>query len=91
MSGLADKIMLQRIGEAMVVLNAETGQYYELNESGADMLEAWLRHDGATTPIVAELARRYDAPADELASDLSALLAELSAAGIIHPAADAKR
>lgn len=82
---LAGKIMLQRIGEAMVILNAESGQYYELNESGADMLEAWLRHDGASAPVVAELARRYDAPATELASDLSALLADLSAAGIIDP------
>ena len=78
--------MLQRIGEAMVVLNAETGQYYELNDSAADMLELWLQHEGQADLIVAELSQRYTAPAAELNADLKTLLRELTSAGIITAA-----
>ena len=83
MNALQQQVMLQRIGEAMVVLNAETGQYYELNDSAADMLELWLRLEGRVDLIVAELSQRYAAPAAELSADLKALLRELTSAGII--------
>ncbi len=76
--------MLQRLGDAIVVLNAGTGQYYELNQSGADMLELWLEHGGDVERVVATLTRRYAAPAAEISADLAALLGELDAAGLIE-------
>ncbi len=83
MVGLAEQVVSQRLGATMVLLDAASGSYYELNESAADMLELWLQHDGDRAPVVAALSRRYQASPVELEADLAALLDELAAAGLV--------
>ena len=70
-------------GEGAVVLTIATGQLYTCNDTTAHFLAAI---DGIRSfaSIVASLLQTFDAPIDELRSDMSALAEQLIADGIIH-------
>ena len=79
---LGPDVMLQRVGGGAVLLQARTGQYFELNESGADLLQFALE----TQDLDATLDRMQDAYAaarEDLAADLERLIAELKKADLL--------
>lgn len=58
-----------------VLFSVKTGKSYGLNETAAEMLKLGLE-DGIER-AVAYLARNYDAPAEEIKSDLDELALDL--------------
>lgn len=80
---LRSGVVTQVLNGEMVLLDATVGRYYDLNASGTLMLQQLL--DGADPEAtVAEVTRRFDAPAERVRADLAALLQALQAAQLIE-------
>lgn len=81
----ARQVLATRAGEDTVLLDLRRGQYYTLNHVGA---RVWaLLHDDCSAPdIVARLSTEYDAPAEVIAADVSALLATMAEASLVERA-----
>ena len=82
----SEHALAQKVGETLVLLNPETGQYYTLNEVGSRI---WELLDGTRTRdgIVAAICAEYDAGEAEIAADVDALLGDLEAEKLIDGAA----
>lgn len=79
---IAESAIFEKVGDEMVILNMDDGQYYGLDEIGCRMLELIQAH-GDIEPVVQQLAIEYDTSADTLRADLLALLAQLQAHGLV--------
>ncbi len=68
--------------DEVVVLDVGQGTYFTLN---GWIVEVWnaLRAGQPIGVLVAEVARHHGRPAEEIAAELAAVVAELSAAGIL--------
>ena len=74
----------QTIDGEVVLINLETGCYYSLQQSGADIWQ--LLEAGADAEAIAtQLGRRYQAEPGQIASAVEKLLAELREEAIIVP------
>ena len=75
--------MFLEVGGETVLLDLESEQYFGLDEVGT---RVWaLIGEGATTlGVVERLLKEYDVDRPELESDVSDLLQELAAAGLIR-------
>jgi hypothetical protein len=74
----------QTIDGEVVLINMETGCYYSLQQSGAEvwqLLEAGADAEAMTT----QLGRRYQAEAGQIAAAVEKLLAELQQEAVIVP------
>jgi PqqD family protein of HPr-rel-A system len=70
-------------GEA-VVLHLRTGRFFTVNRSGAPLLEALKRADGATRDeLVASLVATFRIDVARAAADVDAWLGRLRAAGLL--------
>lgn len=74
-----------RAGSDLVLLHLERGTYYTLNETGAFV---WERLDGTATldEICAAIVERFEVDAGSAWSDLTALVDELTAEGLVEAA-----
>lgn len=69
----------------VVAINLDTGSYYNIAGSGTDVWVA-VEHAASADEITAGLARRYDAPVDDIATAVTRFMQELRAEGLIRPA-----
>jgi hypothetical protein len=76
-----DVVFRELDGEA-VLLDFNTGRYFGLNAVGT---RVWTLIAGGTSvrDAVRALAAEFDAPADEIARDVDALVADLVARGLL--------
>jgi hypothetical protein len=73
------------VGEETVLLDLGSERYFALGEVGAEIWSGLERGLGAEA-ILAELVAAFDGEEERVRADLEALLAELLAEGLIHPA-----
>ncbi|GAA1018614.1 MULTISPECIES: lasso peptide biosynthesis PqqD family chaperone [Amycolatopsis] len=71
--------------EGTVLLQMNTGRYWQLNPTGAGILHRLL--EGRTpTAIGRELADRHRIGADQAERDVTAVIGQLRSAGLVVPA-----
>ncbi len=75
-------VLAQELEGKMVFLNLQNEQYFSVDEVGARMWQL-LSEYGDTEQVLAALLSEYDVERSVLASDLNALIARLSEAGLI--------
>ncbi len=66
----------QKVGDELVILDLESGKYFGLDEVGARMVDLLAEH-GEPAKVVEIMIQEYDAPADQIESDLKNLIDEL--------------
>lgn len=69
--------------DAMILLHARTGRYWQLNETGSSILRSLLE-GRPTTEIAASLASTTTADAVEIATDVDRLVAQLRRARLVE-------
>jgi pyrroloquinoline quinone biosynthesis protein D len=76
-------VLSQHAGDTTVLLDPDGGEYFALDAVGC---RVWELCDGSRSleEIADVLAEEYDAPRDEIMTDVSALVAELDAATLIE-------
>ena len=75
-------VEFRRLGAEMVLVHLSTNHVFELNNTGARVWE--LLEAGANTEqILEQLSIEFEAKTDQLRRDVTALLDELKAAGLI--------
>jgi|GEM_PF-3436499 len=73
---LAEGVLTQKLGAQLVLMHVLNGQYFELNGTGAFVLEEILAGaDAATT--AEQLSRRFNVDLSRAHADVSALLKNL--------------
>ena len=79
---VSEGVLTQRLVDELAILDANNGQYYYLNEVGA---EAWsLLHQGnGLNAIRQSLLNRFQVSNERLTADLVALLNDLQARGLV--------
>lgn len=84
---LKPDLLLQKVADEMVLLEPESGEYFTLNNVGADMLE--LLQDGKTVDDIAnQIAADYEVLASQAESDFNELMAQLVAANLAEVVGD---
>jgi hypothetical protein len=86
-----DSVVIQPVGDEMVLLHAETGAYYGLDAVGASIFNAVTSTESVPAACDVLLAQ-YDAEPDRLRADVDALVEKLTALGLLvwrDPAATA--
>ncbi len=74
---LAEGVLTQKLGAQLVLMHVLKGQYFELNGTGAVVLEAILA--GADEIATAEqLSRRFGVSLERTQADVSALVKDLT-------------
>ena len=74
---LAEGVLTQKLGAQMVLMHVVKGQYFELNDTGAMVLEAILA--GADEiATAAQLSQRFDVDQISAQADVSALIKNLT-------------
>ena len=66
----------QKVGDELVILNLESGNYFGLDEVGARMVELIGEH-GHVDKVVACMLEEYDTSQMQIKADLEELLQEL--------------
>src|SRR5205823_10884878 len=79
------RVMHETIEGEVILIALDTGTYYSLRETGADVW-AGIEQGAAEGEILEALARRYDAAPEEMRPAVGALLAELRAEGLVEEA-----
>jgi predicted Rdx family selenoprotein len=79
-----DTAMARTVGEDLVILNPQTGEYYGLNVVGSLI---WERHDTdcPRDELVAAVVADYDVEPREASTDVDELIEQLHAAELISP------
>ncbi len=83
-------VLIQDLGEEVVLLEVESGQYYGLNEVGSRMWSL-LQHGQSVSEVLSTLHEEYEASEQQLSADLKQFLNQLQSKGLIevyerHPA-----
>jgi len=88
----AQHVVATRVGEELVLLDVDRGDYYSLNETAGrvwDLLAA-AGNDGVSAETAATVLRReYGDPEGRVMADVCALVADLSQARLVVPATTA--
>ena len=79
--------MHETIEGEVILIALDTGTYYSLRESGADMWEG-VGRGASQDEIVAALSSRYDGSRDEIEAAVAELLARLEEERLIETAED---
>lgn len=79
-----DGVLARRVDDVLVVLDPETGHYFQLNGVGADV---WELCDGNATieEIVTELESRYSVVRSTILEDVQALIGSLVEEHLLSP------
>ncbi|MEM6937335.1 MAG: lasso peptide biosynthesis PqqD family chaperone [Pseudomonadota bacterium] len=84
---LPDHVMCQRTGDAMVLLDTQKGQYFELNDTACAAFLNLL--EGKTLTGAAErLVEEFDVTEAQALKDVETLLEDLLTSGLVCQAAD---
>jgi len=76
-------VLHQTIDGEVVIVSLDTGNYYSLMKSGADLWMA-VEHAASIPEIIGALARKYQAAPDVLERSATNLLEELEREGLIE-------
>ena len=77
-----DKVACRFIDSKAVILNLDTGSYYNINEAGTQIWEA-LANDMGTSEIITLLTKEYALSSNQAKRDLSPFLKALENAFLI--------
>ena len=77
-------VSAQRMETGAVLMDAATGECFELNRVGAEVWDQIAR-GGDLAAVVATLAGRYGMAADQVAADVAKLIDQLLAQGLVRP------
>ncbi len=77
-----DGVLVQHVGDELVLLDLRTEQYYGLDRIGADMVTRLIR--SPESRAVESLCRDYDVDAGVLAEDMARLVGDLLTAGLLE-------
>lgn|GEM_PF-716181 len=80
---VSDHILGTKFDGEYVLLNTETGYYYELNQVAAEIWQMILE-TSSSKAIIDALASRYNTPRDVLERDFLDLVNDLKANGILE-------
>ena len=81
---VAPDVVSRRLGESIVLVNLVDDGVYELNRTGARTIE--LIQSGSTyDQIIRQLAEEFSSDRDILEADVTRLVGQLVAAGLITP------
>jgi len=82
---VSPNVLCQVLGDESVLLNLDDDRYYGLDDVGTRMWQL-LAEDGDVATVVTQLLTTYGAQVDEatLRDDLGALIARLTAAGLLR-------
>lgn len=86
----AQHVVTTRLGDELVLLDVERGDYYTLNETAARVWELLASAGGAglsADAVAKSLTQEYATPASQLESDVRALIAEFSKSALVVPVA----
>ena len=81
-------VLFSQVGDEAVLLNLKSGVYYSLDRVGA-LIWAGVAGGGTLGEVHASLNQQFAVDSDILWSDLAALLADLSANGLVTMSPDA--
>ncbi|MFT6006702.1 MAG: hypothetical protein ACI9SX_001677 [Pseudoalteromonas tetraodonis] len=73
---LLEHVSLTEVDAEAVLLDLNTGSYYGLNHTGAQLMRV-LDHAGSVSDAVQELAEKYQTDVSTLEADISQLLDQL--------------
>lgn len=90
MYALADQVATADTDYGVVVLNQDSGEYWNLNPTGALVLRSVLESGGIDVAVSA-MTKEYAVDTDTAEADARALLSDLLSAGVLVrvPAAEA--
>jgi hypothetical protein len=77
-----DRVLARRVGEAVFLLDPDSGEYFTLDDVGGRI---WELCDGTKTiaQIAQTLAIEFDAPFEQIEADASDLLSELASSRLV--------
>ena len=78
---LKPELLLQKVADEMVLLEPESGEYFTLNNVGADMLEQ-LQQGKSAQQIAQYIADIYDVTAEQAEQDFQVLMHDLVQANL---------
>jgi hypothetical protein len=78
----AENVVFRTVGDELVLLDYERGQYYGLDPIGARVWEL-LASGASTDEVVNTLTAEYETTRDQLAADVARLVDELLASGLV--------
>jgi hypothetical protein len=79
----AEQVVSARHGDDTVLLNAATGRYYTLNQTGSRIWE-WLCEGVSADAIVDRLHEMFGVTVEMARADVDALIQECLAAALVH-------
>nr|WP_269810754.1 lasso peptide biosynthesis PqqD family chaperone [Kineosporia rhizophila] len=77
-------MILTETDQGMVLLDERAGRYWQLNSTGATVLQR-LKQGASVQEAIDELARSRPEAADRIAVDVRAFVDNLQAAGVVRP------
>lgn len=75
-------VVLETVDEETIIVNLETGSYYDLGHVGSHVLRV-LEAGGEVDAVVGSVARRYSAGTERVDGPVRSLIDELVAEGIL--------
>jgi trimethylamine:corrinoid methyltransferase-like protein len=77
-----ERVLTQRIDDAVVLLDADSGKYYSLDEVGG---RTWELCDGSRTlhQLIAAICEEYEASEQVVEADVTELLRELAGENLV--------
>jgi Coenzyme PQQ synthesis protein D (PqqD) len=79
---IPDHVVSRPVGDATVLLNAATGQYFTLDSIGA-RIWTLLAADGSLRAVYERLCAEFEADPDDVRRDLAVLVERLQARGLL--------
>lgn len=79
---MPENVVFQEVGDDIVLLNLDTGTYFGLNQTAAEIYRHILEHNDLET--VADKLTQFEVEPDDLRADARALLEELIENGLIQ-------
>ena len=76
--------MARTVGDDLVILNPQTGEYYGLNDVGSLIWDR-LQNECTREALIAAVVADYDVDPDEASVDVDELIEQLRAAELISP------
>lgn len=73
---MGENALMQKVSDEMVILDSQSGQYYTLNDSATEMLEA-LTGGANVEQVVTQICANYDVSKQEAQADITAMIQTL--------------
>jgi len=80
---IAPQVVFEVVGGEAVLLNLESGTYYQLTDVGSRIWQLLEQGETSEDGLRERLLGEYDVSGDQLQADLEALLGDLLAAGLL--------